>query len=290
MIELPDVQETHSPKIGISINQAGVEKLKLPFRLALRPGTGSYDNLIADVTITTDVDKTKKGISMSRLLLSLQPYLELPLNHKLVYHIMQDIVKNIGGSDCYIKFEFDLPIVKRSPLSDYKFPFYHPCSFAGKLRDNTYRFFQGAKIQYSSYCPCSAELSKDLADKGGNHGYPHAQRSFTNILVEMDLNEYDDDIRYLWLEDLIEMVYSTLKTQPYPIIKRVDEQEVARIASENPLFVEDAIRLIADKLNNMDRISDWIVKCNHEESIHMHDAIAIMWKGVENGFDGRKHL
>jgi GTP cyclohydrolase I len=94
----------------------------------------------------------------------------------------------------------------------------------------------------------------------------------------------------LWLEEIIEMVESVIKTIPYPIVKRIDEQEIAKIASQNPIFVEDAIRLISDKLNNCDKIYDWIIKCVHEESIHTSEAIAINWKGIEGGFDGRYYL
>jgi GTP cyclohydrolase I len=77
---------------------------------------------------------------------------------------------------------------------------------------------------------------------------------------------------------------------PYPIIKRVDEQEIARIAGQNPMFVEDAIRAISQALNNMNGLVDWIVKCSHEESIHTSEAIAINWKGEMGGFDGRRYL
>ena len=291
--QLPDVQELHAPPVNIMINQAGVEKLKLPFSLALAPGTGKYCNLVADVTITTDVNKNKKGISMSRLLLTLNKHLHLPLNRILVEYVMKDIIKEVGSENCYIKFEFDLPVEKKSPLSNYSFPIYYKCSFAGKMSHNNFRFFQGVVVQYSSYCPCSAELSKDLENKGGNHGFPHAQRSYANILAEMETNKNEDKrdpSDYIWLEDIIETVNSILKTQPYPIIKRPDEQEIARIASENPMFVEDAIRYLSKGLDDFRYIKDWIVKCSHEESIHTHDAIAVMWKGITNGFDGRKYL
>jgi len=84
-------------------------------------------------------------------------------------------------------------------------------------------------------------------------------------------------------------VESKIKTLPYPVIKRIDEQEIARVAAENPMFVEDAIRLISQSLDDMP-IRDWIVKCSHEESIHTHEAIAVNWKGVSGGFNGSRYL
>ncbi len=89
---------------------------------------------------------------------------------------------------------------------------------------------------------------------------------------------------YIWLEDIIESVERSIKTIPYPIIKREDEQAIAEIAAENPIFVEDAIRQISNELEQMS-VEDWIVKCVHEESIHTSEAIAVNWRGVSGGFD-----
>ena len=67
-------------------------------------------------------------------------------------------------------------------------------------------------------------------------------------------------------------------TIPYPIILRPDEQEVARLAAENTQFVEDSIRSISKTLDEDKRILNWIIKCEHFESIHKSNAIAIMYK------------
>ncbi len=277
---LPDVQETMKPIIESSIRQVGVENIKLNFMLETK--NSGFIFIPANTTIKTDLKSDKKGISMSRLLLTLKPYLGTPLNHSIMFKILDKIKDNIDCYEVYLKFEFDLPITKTSILSDYEFPLFHKCFFEAQL-NNGYTFIQGVKVQYASYCPCSAELSKNLVLSGQceNPGFPHAQRSFADIVVLNDL-----EAEKLWLEDLIELVYRVIKTQPYPIIKRVDEQEIARIASENPLFVEDAIRLISNELKKDNRILDWIVKCSHEESIHTHEAIAINWKGgVIDGFN-----
>jgi len=188
-----------------------------------------------------------------------------------------------------------MPITRQSVVSDNQFPIYYKCRFEGQIYDIQmtkpdgkkerqwhFRFFQGAKIQYASYCPCSAELCSVLDSRG----FPHNQRSFADVMVEVDA--YSS--KYVWLEDIIESVENVIPTLPYPIIKRVDEQEIARIAGENPMFVEDAIRSISNSLMNLDGIVDWIVKCRHEESIHTSEAIAVNWKGVHGGFDERRYL
>ena len=296
---LPDIQCTE-PHVKIPIMQVGVEHIEVPFKLESK--YGGFHQMTANVAIRTSLDADTKGISMSRLLLTLKPYLDLPLKSILIKEILKKIIENVGpskipgASGAYMTFDFKIPIVRKSVISDNQFPLYYKCRFEGqvydaqiteadkvtKRREWYFRFFQGVKIQYASYCPCSAELCSVLDTKG----FPHNQRSFADIMVET--NTYGK--QYIWLEDIIEAVEKVIPTIPYPIIKRVDEQEIARIAGENPMFVEDAIRAISQSLDSIDGLIDWIVKCSHEESIHTSEAIAINWKGQLGGFDGRRYL
>jgi GTP cyclohydrolase I len=294
---LPDIQGTE-PDIKIPIMQVGVENVEVPFKIESKYG-GFYE-MIANVSLRTSLDAEKKGISMSRLLLTLKPYLDLPLKSKLIKEILKKIIENLGSCDtpgnsgAYMTFDFRMPISRKSVITENQFPIYYKCRFEGQLydiqitdketkrREWRFRFFQGAKVQYASYCPCSAELCSVL----DTVGFPHNQRSFADVMVEVDT--YGD--KYIWLEDIVESVENVIPTLPYPIIKRVDEQEIARIAGQNPMFVEDAVRAISKSLMKIDGLVDWIVKCSHEESIHTSEAIAINWKGEFGGFDGRRYL
>ncbi len=274
---LPDIQ-CSEPKIKLPIQRVGVENVEVPFMLQLK--NGGYHETIANVTMGTFLDQNIKGISMSRLVGTLKNYLNRPLNKKIIIEILKDMKKNVESSDAFIKFEFRIPINKKSPISDNIFPIFYKCKFEASLdKENTLTFFQGVRIQYASYCPCSAELSNHL-EQSNLKGFPHAQRSYADVVIHVLETEF------VWLEDLIKIIESSIATQPYPIIKRVDEQEIARIAAENPIFVEDAIRQISDALNKF-RVYDWIVKCSHEESIHTSEAIAMAWKGQICGFDER---
>ena len=49
-----------------------------------------------------------------------------------------------------------------------------------------------------------------------------------------------------------------------------------------PKFVEDAIRYIADELNRNKNILDYKVVCSHLESLHAHNAVAVITKGTPN--------
>jgi len=69
---LPDMQ-CELPNIPTPINQVGVEDVEVPFLLESK--YGGFRQLIANVTMMTNLDESTKGISMSRLLLTLKPYL-----------------------------------------------------------------------------------------------------------------------------------------------------------------------------------------------------------------------
>lgn len=281
--ELPDIQHSEKSNFPIYINQVGVEHVKLPFKLESL--FGGVHELIANVTMTTDLDPNIKGISMSMLLRTLITYLDKPLKHDIIKKILHEFKTAVetDSEHSQIKFEFDLPIVRKAPLSNITFPQFYPCAFEGRLDKDEFRFFQKVRVQYASYCPCSASLCQNLRDKNSN-GYPHAQRSFCDLLVEVKPENV------IWLETLIDLIENAVSNKVYPILRRMDEQEVGRVAFENPQFVEDSIRRIINELNKQHSIYDWIVKCSHEESLHQNEAIARAWKGIENGFRGTYYL
>ena len=271
---LPDIQGA-LPKIQMPIREVGVENVQVPFTMESK--YGGFKTMVANVSMRTNLDKDTKGISMSRLIRTLKNYLDLPLKKKLIEEILLDLMKNVESLESYMRFDFLYPINRKSVLSENEFPIFHKCRFEGRMKGQNFKFYQGVIVQYASYCPCSAELSKDLQIKGSN-GFPHAQRSYANIMIDGEKDSY------IWLEDIIELVERAIKTLPYPIIKRIDEQEIARIAAENPIFVEDAIRQISSELEKLP-LNDWIVKCTHDECIHTSEAIAVNWKGLVGGFD-----
>ena len=134
---LPDIQ-CSLPVLQIPIRQVGVENIEVPFRLESK--YGGFHQLNANVSMRTDLDEKTKGISMSRLLLTLKPYLDLPLKHVLIKKILEDLRNNIGSLSSFIKFEFRMPINRHSILSKHSFPIYYKCRFEGQL-EQSFRFY-----------------------------------------------------------------------------------------------------------------------------------------------------
>ena len=127
---------------------------------------------------------------------------------------------------------------------------------------------------YSSACPCSTELSQHAALNRGIFGIPHSQRSIARIGLEFN------DI--IWIEDVIKHCRKALVTETLVFCKRQDEQAFAEQNGSQPKFVEDAIRYLAEELNKNPKIIDYKVICSHQESLHNHNAIAVITKGKKN--------
>ena len=90
----------------------------------------------------------------------------------------------------------------------------------------------------------------------------------------------------LTIEDLQSMSDRALLTETQVMVRREDEQAFAELNGDQTKFVEDAARLMYEALDSDPRIADFQVACAHLESLHSHDAVAVVNKGVDRGFSG----
>ncbi|NDC36943.1 MAG: GTP cyclohydrolase I FolE2, partial [Proteobacteria bacterium] len=127
---------------------------------------------------------------------------------------------------------------------------------------------------------CSAELSEHARDSRGKYAIPHSQRSKARVSVEVAPG------KTLWIEDLQELCLRALKTETQVMVKREDEQAFAEMNGSYIKFVEDASRLLFEVLNTDKRVYDFEVACAHFESLHSHDAVAVICKGIPGGYAG----
>jgi GTP cyclohydrolase IB len=68
------------------------------------------------------------------------------------------------------------------------------------------------------------------------------------------------------------------------MVKREDEQAFAELNGAYLKFVEDAARLLFLAFDADKRIADFRIACSHLESLHSHDAVSVVCKGVKGGF------
>ena len=78
------------------------------------------------------------------------------------------------------------------------------------------------------------------------------------------------------------MVESSASAELYSLLKRPDEKHVTEAAYDNPVFVEDLVRNVAQKAGAQSKITWYRVEAENFESIHNHNAWAMIesapWK------------
>ena len=121
------------------------------------------------------------------------------------------------------------------------------------------------EIPVATLCPCSKEIS----DYGA-----HNQRG--NVTVTVRTNRKGEEWDFLWIEELVEIAEESASAPLYPLLKREDERYVTMQAYDNPVFVEDLVRNVALKLKAEKRVAWFEVKAVNQESIHNHNAFAII--------------
>jgi GTP cyclohydrolase I len=62
----------------------------------------------------------------------------------------------------------------------------------------------------------------------------------------------------------------------YSVLKRPDEKAVTERAYDNPVFVEDVVRNVAQRATDHPGVSWFRVEAENYESIHNHQAFAII--------------
>jgi GTP cyclohydrolase I len=276
---LPDMTETVDGIEGanVAIPQVGIHGFRLPLVFTTREGERL--TLEAKVTGTVSLDADQKGINMSRIVRTFYAHRDESFTVNTLEMILQAYKEQIGGYQARLKVAFSFPQVVlslRSGLEGYQF---YTANFEATMdRSGRVRRYIELDFVYSSACPCSAELAEHARDARGAYAIPHSQRSKSRVKVEV-MPDMD-----LTLEDLIEHMRNALLTETQVMVKREDEQAFAELNGAYVKFVEDAARLVYAQLEVDPRIRDFQVACSHLESLHSHDAVSVIAKGVRGGF------
>ena len=274
---MPDLQ--NSDFIGIPIDFVGIQGFHLP--LKVRQQDGGIQEVQAEITGTVSLDASSRGINMSRIIRTAYKSKDDIFDINKLEEVLKNYQKDLKTFDAHILMNFKYHIWQdalRSTTENGEMEGgyqYYNITFDVNL-DHTGEFKKVMWVDfiYSSACPCSTELSQHAALNRGIFGIPHSQRSIARIGLEFN------DI--IWIEDVIKHCRKALVTETLVFCKRQDEQAFAEQNGSQPKFVEDAIRYLAEELNKNPKIIDYKVICSHQESLHNHNAIAVITKGKKN--------
>ncbi len=289
---LPDISLTDiAPRLS-ALAWVGMQGIDLPVTVA----EGGYRReLHARVDAQVDLPAPHvKGIHMSRLYRLLETLGDdaalSPAGLLRVLQGMVDSHRDCETRNARLLLGFDLlvqrPALVTQGLSGWKS---YPVQLDATLIDGTFRCRLRLTVTYSSTCPCSAALSRQIIEQAFMQDFaglrrvdparvagwlrsnatlatPHSQRSEAQVAVDLAR-----DAPTFCLLELVDRIEYAVGTPVQTAVKRADEQAFAALNGQNLMFVEDAARHIEAALRDY---VEPVIYVRHLESLHPHDAVA----------------
>lgn len=303
---MPDIANHTTAQTEGKLDWVGMSNIEMPIMLASQGESERMVSAFVDAFVNLKEPKAK-GIHMSRLYLLLD---ELSTSGVLNYQSLVTILDGFISShqelsdNAKVQFKFDYHLRRKSLISGKQGWKAYPVTIIGRLNQGKLSIELLVDVRYSSTCPCSAALARQLIQKSfkdkfseqndvdlesihewlgttdGIVATPHSQRSVAEIKVKLN-----SDIADFPITDIVDIVEDALKTPVQAAVKREDEQEFARLNGQNLMFCEDAARRLQHAFNLQPGFNDFWLKINHLESLHAHDAVSVATKGIIGGYE-----
>jgi GTP cyclohydrolase I len=244
----------------IPIDKVGIKNLRYP--VTVRDRRDGFQHTIAVINMYVDLPHNNKGTHMSRFV-ELLHLLHPDVSLQKFSVILENMKKHLNAASAHLEMTFPYFIEKTAPVSISPGLMDYTCSIRGSSDpDGRVDLVSEVVVPISSVCPCSMEIS--------DHG-AHNQRGEVKLCTRFK--------KFIWMEDMIELVESSASCDVFSVLKRVDEKSVTERAFANPKFVEDIVRDVAKKLKADDNITWYSVSAENFESIHNHSAYASITSG-----------
>ncbi len=301
---LPDLMAPESADTGhipAPIQQVGIAGFRLPLHFAVaarepdadhapgkngRPPAESALALETRVSGTVSLSADQRAINMSRIIRTFYEFEDEVFSLDTLPKVLERMIETVGSPSARLRLDFHFPMLQRSLRSGLAGYQYYDCAFEAQLtrgsasQEDRLRRWLRLDFVYSSACPCSSELAEHARRNRGVFAVPHSQRSRARVWVEAA-----PDAK-LGVEDVQAACLRALQTETQVMVRRPDEQAFAELNGAHVKFVEDAARLLHREFSGDVRVRDFQVICSHLESLHSHDAVAVICKGVPGGFRG----
>jgi GTP cyclohydrolase I len=242
----------------ISIDKVGVKNIEYP--VTVLDKTHGEQHTVAKVNMYVGLPHHFKGTHMSRFVEVLNQY-----RHGVTVRsfriILEKMREKLDAVSAHLEMRFPYFMEKKAPVSRASSILSYRCAFKGAIRDGEYDLVVEVTVPVTSVCPCSKAISA---------GGAHNQRSEVTVNVRVK--------EFVWIEDLISLVESRASSEVYSLLKRADEKHVTERAYNNPKFVEDIVRDVAQSLLKDPNVTWFSVEAENFESIHNHNAYAYVEK------------
>jgi len=240
----------------IGIDKVGVKNIRYPISLLDR--AKGKQHTVGTFNMYVNLPHQFKGTHMSRFVEVLNEYRgEISIDS--LGAVLEAIRARLEAEAAHLEVEFPYFIEKRAPVSGAPGMMDYDCRVIGASWNghNDTQIF--VSVPVSTLCPCSKEISVYGA---------HNQRGVITIGFRHR--------EMVWIEEIVEIAESCASSAVYSLLKREDEKFVTERAFENPVFVEDVVRNVAQRLDADERVAWYSVEVENFESIHNHNAYALI--------------
>lgn len=253
---LPDTQSEEDHR-EIVIDRVGIRELRYPATYAASDGV--LQPTVAKFEMTVELPAYLKGTHMSRFVESLHQFDE-PLAGASLGRLTADLAGRLQSERAQVSCEFTIFREKQAPVSGMKsmMDYELGMEYRYSINDGN-ELFMSVQIPVATLCPCS----KAISERGA-----HNQRGVVTISVEAS-----EDLPF---EELIDLAERSASCELYAGLKRTDEKAVTERAYDQPVFVEDLARNVAAGLKDHPLVSWYRVEAENFESIHHHNAYAMI--------------
>jgi GTP cyclohydrolase I len=302
---MPDIANHTTAQTEGTLDWVGMSNIEMPIMVASK---GQSERMVsAHVDAFVNLKEAKaKGIHMSRLYLLID---ELSTSNVLNYQSLVSLLDGFISShqdlsdQAKVQFSFEYHLRRKSLISGKEGWKAYPVTLTGYLNKGQLTVELAIDVRYSSTCPCSAALARQLIQQAFHNKFsqsselaltevhdwlgttegivatPHSQRSVAEVKVKLNSNVNDFPIT-----ELVDLIEDSLQTPVQAAVKREDEQEFARLNGQNLMFCEDAARRLQHSMNQAAHFDDFWLRINHLESLHAHDAVSVTTKGIDGGY------
>ncbi len=237
----------------MKLKSVGLKDIKFP--VSVRERAGELQETVASINLHADVPKRYRDTCVSTFITALNSHQD-DMSVNILPTLLSDVQDELQAEAVHLEMTFPYFIKKKAPVTQTESLMEYTCRFTGSVGKDE-NFILSVWVPVTTLCPCSKEISSAGA---------HNQRAEVNFNVKFK--------GFIWLEDIIDLVESAASSQVFALLKRPDEKHVTEQAFNNPMFVEDVVRKVAELATAHENISWFSVGAESFESIHKHSAYA----------------
>lgn len=237
----------------MKLDSVGINNFTCP--VSIREKNGSRQQTVATISLQADMPHQLRGSCVSVFTELLSRY-RRDMHATIFPELLGKVRQRLQAQQATMEMRFPYFLAKKAPVTETSSLMEYQCSFKGTT-EGEQKLLLRVEVPVTTLCPCSKEIS----DAGA-----HNQRAEVTLTVQ--------PLKFIWLEELISLVESCGSCELYALLKRPDEKHVTEEAYANPMFVEDVVRMVAQKALAHPDIGWFSIGVESFESIHKHSAYA----------------